>query len=134
MLIEFDYEGRLTPSLPMIEPLQAGEQGRAVLLQPGVKSGCGMAEMQLLEALDQIKGRGEGALGRLPGVGHRPEPGQIEVGMAQHMHPARRARRGLLLKPGLEGCGGSESFWIKPLQQLKQWLLSAGLQALGCQS
>ena len=24
MLIEFDYEGRLTPSLPMIEPLQAG--------------------------------------------------------------------------------------------------------------
>lgn len=23
MLIEFDYEGRLTPSLPMIEPLQA---------------------------------------------------------------------------------------------------------------
>ena len=41
--------------------------------------------MQLLEALDQIKGRGEGALGRLPGVGHRPEPGQIEVGMAQHM-------------------------------------------------
>ena len=41
--------------------------------------------MQLLEALDQIKGRGEGALGRLPGVGHRPEPGQIEMGMAQHM-------------------------------------------------
>jgi sulfide:quinone oxidoreductase len=23
MLIEFDYEGRLTPSLPMVEPLQA---------------------------------------------------------------------------------------------------------------
>ena len=46
--------------------------------------------MQLLEALDQIKGRGEGALGRLPGVGHRPEPGQIEVGMAQHMKPTCR--------------------------------------------
>ena len=46
--------------------------------------------MQLLEALDQIKGRGEGALGRLPGVGHRPEPGQIEMGMAQNMKAACR--------------------------------------------
>jgi len=27
MLIEFDYEGRLTPSLPMVEPLQAGYFG-----------------------------------------------------------------------------------------------------------
>jgi sulfide:quinone oxidoreductase len=24
MLIEFDYDGKLTPSLPMVEPLQAG--------------------------------------------------------------------------------------------------------------
>ena len=41
--------------------------------------------MELREALHQIQGGDEGALGRPPGVGHRPEPGEIEMGMAQHL-------------------------------------------------
>ena len=66
--------------------LDGGEQGRTVLLQPGVEGWGGVAEVKVGEALQQIQGGAEGALGRPPGVGHRPEPGQIEVGMAEHLH------------------------------------------------
>ena len=58
---------------------------RAVLLEPGVERWGRMAEMQLRVALHQRQGRAEGAFGRLPGVGYGPEPGQIEMGVAQHM-------------------------------------------------
>ena len=68
--------------------LDGGEQGRTVLLQPGVEGRGGVAEVQLGKALQQVEGGAEGALGGPPGVGHRPEPGQIEVGMAQHLHAA----------------------------------------------
>ena len=57
-----------------------------MLLQPGVEGRRGMAEMEGGEALHQGQGRLEGAFGGLPGVGHRPEPSQIEVGVTQHLH------------------------------------------------
>ena len=61
-----------------------------------------MAEMELLEALDQVEGGAESALGGVPGVRHRPEPSQVEVGMAQHVKPAsRRLTRAQLDKLGL---------------------------------
>ena len=68
-------------------PLQAVEQGRAMPLQPGVERWGGVGEVELGVALHQIEDRGEGALGGLPGIGHGPEPGQIEVGVTQHLHP-----------------------------------------------
>ena len=61
------------------------KERRAVLLEPGVEGWGRMAEMQLRMALHQRQGRAEGAFGRLPGVGNGPEPGQIEMGVAQHM-------------------------------------------------
>ena len=68
--------------------LDGGEQGWTVLLQPGVEGRGGVAEVQLGKALQQVEGGAEGALGGPPGVRHWPEPGQIEVGMAQHLHAA----------------------------------------------
>ena len=66
-------------------PAQAGEQLRPVLLQPGVEGRRGVGEMELAEALDQIQRSREGALGRQPGIGHRPQPGQVQVGVAQQV-------------------------------------------------
>ena len=63
------------------------EQARPLALQPAVEGGRGVAEVELWVALHQLQHRGEGALGRLPSVGHRPQPGQVQVGMTQHMHP-----------------------------------------------
>ncbi len=66
----------------------AREQRRPVLLQPGVERRRGVAEAQLRPAFHQRQRRVEGALGRLPGVGYRPQPGQIQVGMTEHPHRA----------------------------------------------
>ena len=73
-------------------PLDAREQIWAIELQPGVESRGGVAEMEIWEALHQIQGRAEGPLGGLPGVGHGPQPGEIQVGMAQHMKAPLRPR------------------------------------------
>ena len=67
----------------------AGEQGRPVLGDPGVEGWRGVAEMELGVALHQAQGRLEGALRRPPGVRHRPEPGQIEVGVAEQVKAGR---------------------------------------------
>ena len=48
-----------------------------------------MAEMQLGVPLHQAQDRAERALGGLPGVSHWPQPGQIEMGMAQQREPRR---------------------------------------------
>ncbi|CAK6686405.1 hypothetical protein BBFGKLBO_00001 [Synechococcus sp. CBW1107] len=71
------------------------EQLGPVKLQPGVQRRCRMAEVELAVVPDQAEGRAEGALGGLPGVGHGPEPGQVEVSMAEQMEPAGFPRRGL---------------------------------------
>ena len=85
----------------------AGEQGRPVLGDPGVQSRGGVAEMELGMALHQAQHRLEGALRRPPGVRHRPEPGQIEMGVAQELKTA--LARPLL---GLEGLKGrAETAW-----------------------
>ena len=103
-----------------------GEQGRPVALQPGVQRRGGMAEVERPVALHQLQGRGEGAFRRLPGVGHRPQPGQIEMGMAQHLqHPfprglvaAMRAAQGAQRIGGRReqavGIGGIQGFQLDP--------------------
>ena len=67
--------------------------------------------MELLEAIHQEERRREGALRRLPGVRDRPEPGQIEMGMAEHVKPADGPRQATLapqrLKAGDEVVSGS---------------------------
>ena len=67
----------------------AGEQGRPVLGDPGVKGRGRVAEMELGVALHQLECRLESALRRPPGVRHRPEPGQIEVGVAEQLKTGR---------------------------------------------
>ncbi len=81
--------------------LQPVPQGGTVLLQPGIERGGGVGEMKLGKPLQQIEHGSEGALRRLPGVGHRPEPGEIEMGMAQHVEASagRRQRRLARLLP-----------------------------------
>ena len=76
----------------------AGKQGRPVLGDPGIQGRGRVAEMELGVAFHQREHRLEGALRRPPGVRHRPEPGQIEVGVAQQV----KAFLALLLL-GLEG-------------------------------
>ena len=55
-------------------------------LYPGVKRRRGMGKAQLRKALHECERRAKGAFCRLPRVGHRPEPSQIEVGMTNPMH------------------------------------------------
>ena len=62
--------------------LDLGKQGGAVLLQPVVERRGGVAKAQGRILGHQLQHRAEGAFRRLPGVGHRPEPGQIQVGVA----------------------------------------------------
>ena len=59
-----------------------------------------MGEVQLGMALHQAQGGVEGAHRRLPGVGHRPQPGQIQMGMAEHMEPTAGPAVGLGPQPG----------------------------------
>ena len=94
---------------------KAGKQSRMVLLNPGVERRGGVGEVQRWIPLHQGQRRLEGAQRRLPGVRHRPEPGQIQMGMAQHMEPTRGPERSallqnagdrLLLQLRQEGCRG----------------------------
>ena len=72
-------------------------------LEPVVQSGCGMGETELRPALHQVEGGSECSFSRLPGVRDRPEPGQIEMSVAQPVHRARRSgRRGQLVGDGID--------------------------------
>ena len=73
-----------------------------MLFDPGVERRCGVREMQRWVALHQGEGGFKGAQCRLPGVGHRPEPGQIEVCVPEHMHYPWRTIGNLLLEPWLQ--------------------------------
>ena len=45
-----------------------------------------MSEMEFWPALQQLQGRAKGSLCGLPGVGDRPEPGQIQMGVTKPVH------------------------------------------------
>ena len=94
------------PATGLHGPANGGEQGRLVLLNPGVEGWGGVGEVQLGIALQQRQGRAKGADRRLPGVGYRPQPGQIEVGVAQHLESPLRTRRSGLSQQGSEAIGG----------------------------
>ena len=80
-----------------------GEQLRAMPLEPVIESGSGMGETELRPALHQVKGGSEGSFSRLPRVRDRPEPGQVEMSVAQPVHHARRSgRRGQPLGHGID--------------------------------
>ena len=112
---------------------QPGEQRRPVLLDPGVERRGGMGEMELRETLHQGQRRFEGAHRRLPGISHGPEPGQIEVGVAQHLHRSGRVQQHLLLEPGLERGSGSGIGRVEGPELLQQCRLRLGRQALRSQ-
>ena len=59
---------------------------------PGVERWRGMGKVKLWPAFHQLQRRAEGPLRGLPGVRHRPQPGQIEMGMAEPMHPSTNQR------------------------------------------
>ena len=44
-----------------------------------------MGEMQFRSTLHQLQGGTEGAFCCLPGIGHRPEPSQIKMGVPDPM-------------------------------------------------
>ena len=109
---------------------QPRKQSRAVLLNPGVERRGGVGEVELREALHQGERRFKGAHSGLPGVGHRPQPGQIQMGVAQHLHRARRLRLLLLPQPRLQHrCAGGIS-WIKRIQLFQQSRLGLSRQTL----
>ncbi len=79
-----------------------------------------MAEVKVPVLLDQIEGRAEGALGGLPGVGHGPEPGQIEVSMAEQVErTGRSSRRGLAQLLQLQPRGHQQTVRISRIQGLR---------------
>ena len=90
--------------------------------------------MKLWKALHQLQHRFKGAHGRLPGIRHGPEPGQIEVGMAQNLHRNGPVLQHLRLEPGLECGSGRGIGGIPNLELLQQCRLRFSRQALGCKS
>ena len=63
-----------------------------------------MGEVEFWPALHQIQSGSKGALGRLPGVGHRPEPGEIQMGMAQPVNRTLRGRsRSQVMRHRIDG-------------------------------
>ena len=93
------------PAAGLTGPADRGEQGGAMVLEPVVQGRRGMSEAELRPSLHQIQGRPEGALSGLPGVRHRPEPGQIQMGMTQPVHRTRRRSRSRqMLRHRLERC------------------------------
>ena len=65
-------------------------QRRPELLHPLIKRWSGVGKTQLGESIHQIESRAEGAFRRLPGIGHRPQPGQIQVGMTDPVQASLR--------------------------------------------
>ena len=63
-----------------------GEQRRPMTLQPFIQGRGRMSEMEFWPALQQLQGRAKGSLRGLPGVGDRPEPGQIQMGVTKPVH------------------------------------------------
>ena len=118
----------LKPPLPH-RLAQAGEQLRPVLLDPGIEGRTGVGEVQLGVALHQRQGRFEGAHRRLPGVGHWPQPGQIQMGMAQHVEAAGGPVVGLGPQPGAQcrRAGGIQGVQVRQLG--RQGLASRAIQA-----
>ena len=72
---------RLPPPLrdPLLDP---GEEVWRVLLDPGVELRRRLVEGEIGVALHQVEDGGKGAPPFPPRLGHRPEPGQIEVRVA----------------------------------------------------
>ena len=110
-------------------PAQACKQLRPVLLDPGVEGGAGVGEVQLRVALHQRQGRFEGAHRRLPGVRHRPQPSQIQMGMAQHMEAAGGPVLGLAPQPGPQRRAAGGIGGVEALQLSRQGLPPSRLQA-----
>ena len=54
-------------------------------LHPAVKGRGGMGEMQFRISLHQLQRGTECAFCRLPGISHRPQPSQIEMGVPDPM-------------------------------------------------
>ena len=111
--------------------LQASKKRRTVLLHPGVERRGGVGEVELWETLHQRQGRIEGANRRLPGVRHRPEPGQIQMGVAQEMETARGASLG---HPRQQvGKGSLLELWLQRCQGIPRETRGAQRQSLGRQ-
>ena len=81
-----------------------------------------MAEVKLWVPLHQAQDRAERAFGGLPGVSHGPQPGQIEMGMAQQREP----RRALLLPQPVAQVGHRGTVVGIALQQGFQFLECCG--------
>ena len=60
---------------------------RAVRLQPGIESGCGMGEAKVGIRSHQVQRRSEGPFSGHPGVRNRPQPSEVKVGMPQPVLP-----------------------------------------------
>ena len=75
----------------LLNPLM---QGRAMAFHPGIESRGGVRKVELWITLHQIESRAKGAFRRLPGISHRPKPGEVKVGMAQPMHRTQWLRAG----------------------------------------
>ena len=62
------------------------DEGGVVLFHEGVELGLALGEMELRVTLHEPEDRGEGPGGLGPGLGEGPEPGHVEVGMADGRH------------------------------------------------
>ena len=63
-------------------------------LNPGIQSRRGMSKTQLWMPLHELQSRSKRSLSGLPSVRHRPEPGEIEMGMPNPMNPSQCRRTG----------------------------------------
>ena len=71
----------------LLDPL---EDGGIVLLDPGIGLGGGLVEGEIGVALHQVEHGREGAPDLAAGLGERPEPGEVDVGVAGQAEPADR--------------------------------------------
>ncbi len=82
-----------------------GEQLGVVLLHPGVLLGRGAGEAEVRVGLGQLQDVGEGAGALADGLAHRPQPGAVDVGVADGDDPVRASRRGSAEHVGQLGAG-----------------------------